>query len=73
MMSKETPKRPPPPHPEPPTTLEGGATPQEQFESNYQEAYLLIDRGITFVTEGHNAQASTSQYLSASFQIQLIK
>ncbi|XP_045123403.1 spartin-like isoform X2 [Portunus trituberculatus] len=56
-MSKETPKRPPPPHPEPPTTLEGGATPQEQFESNYQEAYLLIDRGITFVTEGHNAQA----------------
>lgn len=56
-MSKEAPQRPPPPRPEPPTTLEGGATPQQQFENAYQEAYLLIDRGITLITEGHNAQA----------------
>ncbi|KAK8401375.1 hypothetical protein O3P69_002857 [Scylla paramamosain] len=57
-MSQKTPERPPPPRPEPPTTLEGGATPQEQFENAYREAYLLIDRGIILITEGHNAQAS---------------
>ena len=69
-MSQETPKKPPPPRPEPPTTLGGGGTPQEQFENAYQEAYLLIDRGITLITEGHNAQASTSHFLSTSCQIQ---
>lgn len=55
-MSQEPPKKVTPARPPPPTSLEGGATQQEQFEATYREAYQLIDRGITLVTEGHNAQ-----------------
>ena len=58
-MSQEPPKKPAPPRPLPPTSLEGGATQMEQFESFNREAYQLIDRGIILITEGHNAQAST--------------
>lgn len=55
-MSQEPPRKVNPPRPPPPTSLEGGATPEEQFEATYREAYNLIDRGITLITEGHNAQ-----------------
>lgn len=55
-MSQEPPKKAAPSRPPPPTTLEGNATPQQQFEAMYREAYQLIDRGITLITEGHNAQ-----------------
>lgn len=58
-MNQEQPK-PVPSRPPPPTSLEGGATLEEQFENTYREAYQLIDQGITLVTEGHNAQASIS-------------
>lgn len=57
-MSQEPPKKVIPPRPAPPISLERDATPHEHFEATYQEAYQLIDRGITLITEGHNAQAS---------------
>lgn len=59
-MSQEPPKKVIPPRPPPPTSLEGNATPQEQFEATYREAYQLIDRGITLITEGHNAQVKSA-------------
>lgn len=55
-MSQEPPKKVAPSRPPPPTSLEGNATPEAQFEATYQEAYHLVDRGITLITEGHNAQ-----------------
>lgn len=59
-MNQEAPKKSAPSRPPPPTSLEAGTTPEQQFENTYHEAYQLIDRGITLVTEGHNAQASVS-------------
>ncbi|KAK4313193.1 hypothetical protein Pmani_015455 [Petrolisthes manimaculis] len=41
------------PNAPPPTT----ATPEQEFEHYYHEAYVHIDRGITLVTQGHKAQA----------------
>ncbi|XP_042231033.1 protein spartin-like isoform X2 [Homarus americanus] len=60
-MSSEKPKKPAPGRPPPPSDLSSStdaATPEEEFENTYKEAYRLIDHGIVLVTQGLNTQAA---------------